>query len=138
MKNSLYAFCLISFILFSCSSNDDDNNNSNDDNSLLLRKWYLVSSDFGNGTIEAPECSNGNVSYIEFISPNIYRSYTWDNDDNCDYFLEASGTWTRNGVLINIEFDQPYPEEHITIDELTASNFSYVSGTSYYVFTAIN
>lgn len=139
MKNTNLLFCLILFMFFSCSSNDDgENNNTVNENSLLVREWYLVSSDYGNGTIEAPECSNGNLSYVEFTPPNIYKSYTWDNDNNCDYFLEASGTWEKEGVVISIEYDQPYPDEQFIIDELTATTFSYTSGTSYFVYTSIN
>lgn len=137
MKNLFLVLALSFLTVFSCSSGSDDNNTV-EDNALLLRQWYLVSSNFGSGTVQAPECSNGNVSYIEFTAPNIHKSYTWDNDDNCDYFLEASGSWSREGVLITIEYDQPYPDEVYTINELTATTLSFVtSDGDYFVYSSI-
>lgn len=139
MRYSLFISSLSFLLLFSCSSGDDNDNSNEEDNALLLRKWYLVSSTFNGQTFTHEGCSNGNKDYIEFSEPNNFESYVYESSDNCNYILEASGSWSREGVLLTIDYDQPYPTSVDTIDELTATTFSFVTENgAYYIYSSIN
>jgi hypothetical protein len=138
MKNLFFLINISFLILFISCSSSDNNNLTDETNSLLLRKWNYVSGNFDGTTIPAPICSNGNRSYIEFLEPNVYKSYTWQSNNNCDYFLESSGVWTRSGILITIDYDQG-PNDVFTIDELTATRLSFVTNNgSYLIYTSLN
>ena len=104
-------------MLQSCSSGSS--NNSSDDNTLLMRKWYVNNY----------QCSNGNRDYHEFSAPNIYRHYVTPSNQNCNYILPEYGTWTRNGITIVIKYDGSLAgaEAKLTIDQLTATTFSFVA-----------
>ncbi len=108
---------MLSFTLIALSSCSSDSNNSSDDNTLLMRKWYDTS-----------QCSNGNRSYYQFSAPNIFRHYVYNSSNDCNYFLAEYGTWTRSGITIVIKYDQSLAigDDILTIDELSATTFSFV------------
>jgi hypothetical protein len=82
-----------------------------------MRKWYVNSY----------RCSNGNRDYYEFLAPNIFRHYVTPTNTNCNYILPETGTWTRNGITITIDYDQAIENSILTIDQLTATTFSFVT-----------
>jgi hypothetical protein len=109
---------MLSFTLIALSSCSSDSNNSSDDNTLLMRKWYDNSY----------QCSNGNRDYYQFSAPNIFRHYVYNSSNDCNYFLAEYGTWTRSGITIVIKYDQSLAigDDILTIDELSATTFSFV------------
>lgn len=114
MKNLLFIICITFLTLFSCSSNSDDSTKV--DNTLLMRKWYDNSY----------EC-NSNRDYLEFSAPNVYKHYVTPSNTDCNYILPETGTWTRDGITIVIEYDQNIETSILTIDELSATTFSFVA-----------
>ncbi|MCF8272965.1 MAG: hypothetical protein K9I95_03955 [Flavobacteriaceae bacterium] len=117
MKNLLFILSFSFLVLFSCSSNSEEDNSSKDDNTFLIRTWYSNSY----------EC-NGNRDYYVFSAPNIYEHHVIASSSDCDgYILAESGTWTREGVTIVIDYDQNIETSVLTIDELSATTFSFVA-----------
>ncbi len=116
MKNLFYLLSITFLLLQGCSS-DSSKDSENIDNTLLLRKWYDNSY----------QCSNGNRDYYEFSAPNIFKHYVTPSNTNCNYILPETGTWTRNGITITIIYDQPIEKSILTIDQLTATTFSFVT-----------
>jgi hypothetical protein len=133
MKKLIYLLSVTFLMLQSCSSGDSSsggNINSND-NTFLMRKWY-------DNSYQCP--SNGNRDYYEFSKPNIFKHYVTPSSSDCNYILPETGTWTRNGVTIIIDYDQAIGNSILTIDELSATTFSFVSdggwGVRYNVLTS--
>lgn len=122
MKNLLFILSFSLITLFSCSSKDDNIN----DNRVLLKKWYLYSSTFEGVDYPHDGCSNGNRDYIEFSEPNIVEFYHYLGSSNCDYTLDASGTWDRNGNTIVIRYSPTWSED-LTIVELNNTIFNYTT-----------
>ena len=129
MKKLFYLLSIVFLMLQSCSSGSS--NNSSDDNTLLMRKWY----------VNTYQCSNGNRDYYQFSAPNIFRHYVTPSSQDCNYILPEYGTWTRNGITIIIKYDQSLgiADAILTIDELSATTFSFVADGAfggYYVLTS--
>jgi hypothetical protein len=116
MKKITFIITITFLLLQSCSSGSS---NSSSNNTLLMRKWYINSY----------QCSNGNRDYYEFSSPNIFKHYVTPSNLDCNYILPEYGTWTKNDVTIVLKYDQSLgiADAILTIDELTATTFSFVA-----------
>jgi hypothetical protein len=120
MKKLIYLLSVTFILLQSCSSGDSSE--SSNDNSLLLKKWYWVSQTYQGTTYNLKPCSNGNIDYFEFISPNVANFYHVSGNNNCSFVLEPY-TWTKNGNILTLKMFGI--AEIATISELTATRLVY-------------
>lgn len=121
MKKLIYLISVTLLLLQSCSSGDSSSSSNN--NSLLLKKWYWVSQTrVGQQPYYLTPCSNGNIDYFEFISPNVANFYHVAGSTDCRYILEPY-TWTKNGNVLTLKIFGS--TEIATISELTATRMVY-------------
>lgn len=125
MKNLLFILTFSFLFLFSCSSGSDDSEKV--DNTLLMRKWYDNSYD-----------CNGVRDYFEFSAPNIFKHFVTPTNNDCSYILAESGIWKREDITITINFDQNIETAILTIDELSATTFSFVSSGGYNGYSVLS
>ena len=121
MKKIFYLLSVAFLLLQSCSSGDGSGSSNN--NSILLKKWYWVSQTrVGQQPNYLTPCSNGNIDYFEFISPNVANFYHVAGSTDCSYILEPY-TWTINGNVLTLKIFGS--TEIATISELTATRMVY-------------
>lgn len=71
-------------------------------------------------------CSNGNIDYFEFISPNVANFFHVRSNNDCSFVLEPY-TWIKKGNILTLTFSGiPY---NAIISELTASRLVFTSCT---------